>query len=90
MINYSPSFQNGLSNTINSSKHYKWDNIPLILGYLIYSKTSEDVVSITYDGYIESVRIFQGTCEDNQTTGNKVSQNYMSCLEDGTKKIKFT
>jgi len=93
MINYTPSFQNGLSIDGSGSlisSHYKWDNIPPILGYLIYSKTSEDVVSITYDGYIESVRIFQGTCEDNQTTGNKVSQNYMSCLEDGTKKIKFT
>jgi len=92
MINYSPSFQNGLSSAgVGSllSPHYKWDNFPAF-GYLIYSKTSEDVVSITYDGYIESVRIFQGTCEDNQTTGNKVPQNYMSCLEDGTKKIKFT
>ena len=39
---------------------------------------------------IESVRIFQGTCDDNQTTGNKTKQSYMSCLEDGTKKINFT
>jgi len=39
---------------------------------------------------IESIRIFQGTCDDNQTTGNKTKQSYMSCLEDGTKKIKFT
>ena len=90
MINYTPSFQNGLPNTINSSQHYKWDNIPRVLGYLIYSQNSEKVVSITSDGYIESVRIFQGTCNNNQTTGNKVDQSYMSCLEDGTKKIKFT
>ena len=88
MINYTPSFQNGRPLLVISD-HYKWDNFP-IFGYLIYSKTSEDVISITYDGYIESVRIFQGTCKDNQTTGNKVDQSYMSCLEDGTKKIKFT
>jgi len=88
MINYTPSFQNGQPLEIESN-HYKWDNFPFF-GYLIYSKTSEDVVSITYDGYIESVSIFQGTCKDNQTTGNKTDQNYMSCLEDGTKKIKFT
>lgn len=90
MINYTPSFQNGLLDISNSSQHYKWDNIPRILGYLIYSQNSEKVVSITSDGYIESVRIFQGTCNNNQTTGNKVDQSYMSCLEDGTKKIKFT
>ena len=92
MINYTPSFQNGLPSTgVGSvlSSHYKWDNFPFF-GYLIYSKINEDVVSITYDGYIESVSIFQGTCKDNQTTGNKTDQSYMSCLEDGTKKIKFT
>ena len=88
MINYTPSFQNGLP-LFAFEDHYKWDNFP-IFGYLIYSKKTEAVVSITYSGYIESVSIFQGTCTDNQTTGNKINQSYMSCLEDGTKKIKFT
>ena len=88
MINYTPSFHNGLPLLVISD-HYKWDNFPFF-GYLIYSKTSNAVSSITYDGYIESVSIFQGTCDNNQTTGNKVDQSYMSCLEDGTKKIKFT
>ena len=46
--------------------------------------------SQTTDETIESIRIFQGTCEDNQTTGNKTKQNYLSCIDDGTKKIKFT
>ena len=88
MINYTPSFQNGLPLLVFSD-HYKWDNFP-VFGYVIYSKISNAVSSITYDGYIESVSIFQGTCKDNQTTGNKVKQSYMSCLEDGTKKISFT
>ena len=46
--------------------------------------------TLNFSDTTESVRIFQGTCKDNQTTGNKVKQSYMSCLEDGTKKIKFT
>ena len=89
MINYTPSFQNGLP-LLAFEDHYKWDDNFPYFGYLIYSKTTEAVVSITYSGYIESVSIFQGTCTDNQTTGNKINQSYMSCLEDGTKKIKFT
>ena len=59
-------------------------------GLVIYKTTDTTAYSVTVDGFIESVRIFQGTCDNNQTTGNKVAQNYMFCLEDGTKKIKFT
>jgi hypothetical protein len=40
--------------------------------------------------YVESSRIFQGTKELNQTQQNKTKQSYMSCLENKTKKIKFT
>ena len=38
----------------------------------------------------ESVKFYQGTCDNNQTTGNQTAQSYMSCLEDRTKKINFT
>ena len=46
--------------------------------------------SATRGETLESIRIFQGTCDDNQTTGNKTKQSYMYCLEDGTKKVNFT
>ena len=38
----------------------------------------------------ESIKFYQGTCDNNQTTGNQTAQSYMSCLEDGTKKVNFT
>jgi len=66
---------------------FEW-GIPWVL--VVYEKQINAALSVTVNGYFESMRIFQGTCENNQTTGNKVDQNYMSCLEDGTKKIKFT
>ena len=67
---------------------YKWPfNDPIYnFGFILIFP----LISISLSTYIESVRIFQGTCDNNQTTGNKVDQSYMSCLEDGTKKIKFT
>ena len=41
------------------------------------------------DGLVESVKIIQGLPNLNQTVGNTTKQSYMSCLEDGTKKINF-
>ena len=66
---------------------FEWQH-PWVL--LIYKKDVNAAFSVTVNGFFESMRIFQGTCKDNQTTGNKVDQSYMTCLEDGTKKIKFT
>ena len=42
--------------------------------------------------FIESMKVIQGTIPPylNQTTGNNTKQNYMSCLDDGTRKINFT
>jgi len=49
------------------------------------------IPTITYfRALTESIRIFQGSCQTNQTIGNKTKQSYMSCLENKTKKIKFT
>jgi len=94
IVNTNPIFQPGQNNTQLVSKHYCWDSLSFFpFGFLIYSKETAGagaLVSINYDGYIESVRLYQGSCEDNQTNGNKTQQSYMSCLEDGTKKIKFT
>jgi hypothetical protein len=61
---------------------------------LIIEKTVNGTVTtpvITYfRALTESIRIFQGSCHRNQTIGNITKQSYMSCLEDGTKKINFT
>ena len=45
----------------------------------------------TYN-YIESFKLIQGTIppSSNQTKYNATKQSYMSCLEDGTRKINFT
>jgi hypothetical protein len=49
------------------------------------------VAHTTYN-YIESFKLIQGTIPPglNQTKYNATKQSYMSCLEDGTKKINFT
>jgi hypothetical protein len=57
---------------------------------VVYKKDADAVFSVTLAGYFETIRIFQGDCQENQTTGNETKQNYMSCLSDGTKKINFT
>jgi len=46
--------------------------------------------AIIWPWYVESFRIFQGTQKLNQTKHNTTKQSYMSCLENKTKKIKFT
>ena len=53
-------------------------------GYTLESHT-------TYN-YIESFNLIQGTIPTsfNQTKYNATKQSYMSCLEDGTRKINFT
>jgi hypothetical protein len=45
-----------------------------------------------YSWMIESIKMTQGTIEPsyNQTKYNATKQSYLSCLEDGTKKINFT
>jgi hypothetical protein len=49
------------------------------------------VAHTTYN-YIESFKLIQGTIPPglNQTKYNATKQSYMSCLEDGTRKINFT
>jgi hypothetical protein len=49
------------------------------------------IAHTTYN-YIESFKLIQGTIppSSNQTKYNATKQSYMSCLEDGTRKINFT
>jgi len=98
LINNNPRYRGSNWKTINPSTlpgvdytgvfgPFEW-GMPWVL--IVYEKQIDAAYSVTVNGYFESIRIFQGTCKDNQTTGNKTDQSYMSCLEDGTKKIKFT
>ena len=67
----------GIEHTYDYSFHY-------------FQNSNPSSFNIIWQYTIESIKIFQGTCDFNQTTGNKTKQSYMSCLEDGTKKINFT
>jgi len=70
---------------------YYWPQIPALSPFsffFLFFPRFPDTGTLSKS--IESVRIFQGTCNDNQTTGNKTKQSYMSCLEDKTKNINFT
>ncbi len=98
LINNNPRYRGSNWKTINPATlpgedyagvfgPFAW-GMPWVL--IVYEKQIDAAYSVTVNGYFESIRIFQGTCKDNQTTGNKTDQSYMSCLEDGTKKIKFT
>jgi hypothetical protein len=53
-----------------------------------------DPLGVNYNlyNYIESFKLIQGTIPPglNQTKYNATKQSYMSCLEDGTRKINFT
>ena len=56
-----------------------------------HSKFGAQNIHTTYN-YIESFKLIQGTIppSSNQTKYNATKQSYMSCLEDGTRKINFT
>ena len=70
---------------------YHWPQLPSLSPFdLFYILSLSNNVVLSSCESIESVRIFQGTCDFNQTTGNKTKESYMSCLGDGTKKINFT
>jgi len=62
-------------------------NAPFVLGIL-----NLGALNYTTYNYIESFKLIQGTIPPtfNQTKYNATKQSYMSCLEDGTKKINFT
>jgi len=77
-------------------------DIPFTFGWSSFFKDAGLIIEPTINGkattplvtyfraLTESIRIFQGSCHANQTMGNDTKQNYMSCLEDKTRKINFT
>ena len=103
LINYKPQYYPANIPTMGTHHHNSgWDwlplcsasvtsctntNAPFFLGILNLGSMSHT----TYN-YIESFKLIQGTIPPslNQTKYNATRQSYMSCLEDGTRKINFT
>ena len=68
---------------------WEWGNLsPFLQTYT--NQAEGDCIMWTW--MIESIKMTQGTIEPsyNQTKYNATKQSYLSCLEDGTKKINFT
>lgn len=62
------------------------------LGYILKNYTTATVAisGSIFIQPIQNIRIFQGTIPTKQTRYNATQQSYMSCLENGTRKINFT
>jgi hypothetical protein len=63
---------------------------PMELSPFISVVGSSVATVLIWNSWVESFRIFQGSCELNQTKHNATKQSYMSCLENKTRKINFT
>jgi len=62
-----------------------------ILGYLLRTQTYPEVdISGSTIKTVTNIRIFQGSIPVHGSFGNATRQSYMSCLENGTRKINFT
>ena len=62
------------------------------IGFIVHTPDGTELLGSYGDatGFIESVKMIQGLpFYNDQTVGNTTKQGYMSCLEDGTKKINF-
>ncbi len=87
MVNYTPQL---------TSSGWSW-SLPgafggeFIINYQVHATGGVSSLNSS-GGYIESVKVIQGTVEPsfNQTKYNATKQSYLSCLEDGTKKINLT
>ena len=79
----------------NSSSACDPSGAPFFLSILNFAQNTGAIgarsAHTTYN-YIESFKLIQGTIPPglNQTKYNATKQSYMSCLEDGTRKINFT
>jgi len=60
------------------------------LGNILTNYPSIDISGGTVVDNVTQIRIFQGTIPTKQTKHNATRQSYMSCLENGTRKINFT
>ena len=75
---------------------YAWGPLQLPWALFFYDSTSittsslNTVRSVTVQGYFSDINFYMGNCINNLTQTNSFRDTYMSCLEDGTKKINFT
>ena len=75
---------------------YNWRPTNLPWALFFYDSTSvtanslNTVGSVTVNGYFSDINFYLGNCINNLTQNNSFQNTYMSCLEDGTKKINFT
>ena len=78
-------------NTLFEDEKYNWGEFQNDFG-LISLKSQSQNAAFWYPSIIQSIKIFQGTPKKkyNQTKFNQTEQNYMSCLENGTRNINLT
>ena len=75
---------------------YAWAPLKLPWALFFYDSTGvttnplNTVRSVTVNGYFSDINFYLGNCINNLTQNNSFQNTYMSCLEDGTKKINFT
>jgi len=84
-INYTPHFSETLYGQFPG---WDWGSFGPVLQFITHDV--RDSINI-WPWMIESIKMTQGTIEPsyNQTKYNATKQSYLSCLEDGTKKINF-
>lgn len=99
LIKYKPQFKGpNWSNTALAAElgPYAWGPLKLPWALLMYDSTSittnplNTVRSVTLQGFFSDINFYMGNCINNLTQTNAFRDTYMSCLEDGTKKINFT
>ena len=74
-----------------SNYFWQW-NPSEIAPHMLFKVRDPSANGFWRSNFIESIKVIQGTIPPylNQTTGNNTKQDYMSCLDDGTRKINFT
>lgn len=89
IINYKPPFLGNAVGTTTGGWYWPFNLYPIAEIAPINGSTFGTVI---WPWMIESVKMTQGTIEPsfNQTKYNATQQTYMSCLENGTRKINFT
>ena len=75
---------------------FNWAPLKLPWALFIYNETTISTnplnvaKSVTTSGYFSDINFILGDCKNNLTQTTTTKGTYMSCLEDGTKKINFT
>ena len=84
LLNYTPLFN-------PNTQAYDWGDLADKFGVITLQNKTQ-MGAYWFPSMIESIRIFQGLAEKeyNQSKYNHTKQNYMSCLENGTKNINLS